>query len=81
MVPFSGVSHRKNLNQEPDEIKCCREKGVPVECFGYCLKERNNAESRAITGVCEKWLKQMGQCREGLLILYIHKFYNVWYIS
>ena len=79
MVPFSGVSHRKNLNQETDEEKCCREKGVPEKCSGLCLTEIKNAESRAITGVCKDWLKQIGQCMKGLLILYIHKFYNVWH--
>ena len=80
MVPFSGVSHRKNQNQEEDaRIKCCREKGVPEKCSGLCLTEIKNAESRAITGVCKDWLKQIGQCMKGLLILYIHKFYNVWH--
>ena len=40
---------------------CCREKGVPDICFGYCLKERK-AESRAITGICHRWFELIGKC-------------------
>ena len=43
-------------------------------CFGYCLTERKNTQSRAITGFCEEWLKQIGQCSKGILISYINKF-------
>ena len=58
---------------ESDGIKCCREKGVSDICFGYCLTEEKNTKSGAITGVCEEWLKQIGHCRKGLLISYIHE--------
>jgi len=53
------------VKQETDGVKCCREKGVPEMCFGYCLTERKNTQSRAITGFCEEWLKQIGQCSKG----------------
>ena len=53
---------------ETDEIKCCRENGVPDYCFGYCLIERKKSESRAVTGVCKRWLEQIGHCTKGLLI-------------
>ena len=58
---------------ETDGIKCCREKGVSDLCFGYCLKENRNTKSRAITGRCKEWFEQIGNCKKGLLISYIHK--------
>ena len=57
-----------------DGTKCCREEGVPDYCFGYCLTGRKNTASRAITGACKEWLKEIGDCSKGLLISYIHKF-------
>ena len=48
---------------ETDGKECCREKGVPEYCFGYCLTGTTKTKSRAITGFCEEWLKQIGQCR------------------
>ena len=53
---------------ETDGIECCRENGVPEYCFGYCLKETKETKSRAITGACEEWLKQIGQCNKGLSV-------------
>ena len=43
---------------------CCREKGVPDVCFGFCRKEKN-VGSRVVTGTCDKWLETIGKCRGG----------------
>ena len=48
-----------------DDTKCCREKGVPDYCFGYCSTGSKNAASRAITGACKNWLKQISDCDKG----------------
>ena len=54
--------------EDPRE-KCCREKGVPDVCFGYCMRTRTHEASRfrsgGITGICEKWLDEIGECRQG----------------
>ena len=53
MVPCPGVS-------------CCREKGVPDVCFGYCEKESSSKQRQAIqTGICQNWFEQIGICRGG----------------
>ena len=49
-----------------DETTCCREKGVPDVCFGYCEKATSDDERSGIkTGICEKWFPVIGQCRGG----------------
>ena len=74
-ITLSFVECKSNIfDIETDGINCCREKGVPDVCFGYCLTERKNTKSRAITGFCEQWLKQIGHCKTGLLISYINTF-------
>ena len=60
---FYSESNSIIFEIETDGKECCREKGVPEYCFGYCLKEATETKSRAITGFCEEWLKQIGQCR------------------
>ena len=48
---------------------CCREKGVPDTCFGYCAKEcyclknKKQVESRRITGTCQEWFEVIAKCR------------------
>ena len=59
-----------------DDTKCCREKGVPDYCLGYCSTGSKNAASRAITGMCKNWLKEISDCDKGLLISYIHEVIN-----
>ena len=54
--------------------KCCREKGVPDVCFGYCSIGSTDVSSRAVTGACKNWLKEISDCDKGILISYIHKF-------
>ena len=47
--------------------ECCREKGVVDVCFGYCESERSNAARSVMkTGICEKWFKQIAECRDGI---------------
>ena len=57
------------LQIETPEEKCCREKGVIDECFGFCQREDGAIESRDIqtlqTGVCGVWFKQIEQCSTG----------------
>ena len=52
--------------------KCCREKGVPDVCFGYCQKESRNDKLRIKGGICTRWFKIIGECRKGKIILQIH---------
>jgi hypothetical protein len=50
----------------PDEEKCCREKGVPSVCFGYCERTTRYSQRSGIkAGICEKWFKVIGKCRGG----------------
>ena len=52
--------------------KCCREKGVPDVCFGYCQKESRNDKLRIKDGICTRWFKIIGECRKGKIIRQIH---------
>ena len=52
--------------------ECCREKGVPDVCFGYCIRKGTPAVDRTgirgtllITQICEKWFDEIGECRPG----------------
>merc|ERR550519_1273816 len=45
--------------------KCCREKGVPYLCFGYCDRDSSIEQRQGMkTGVCENWIQQIVKCRE-----------------
>ena len=47
-------------------MSCCKEKGVPDVCFGYCEKERTSKQRQGIqTGICKSWFEQIGICLGG----------------
>ena len=53
---------------EPPLEQCCRDRGVPDVCFGYCMKEhRGPNEARRIqTGICKNWFKDIRDCQHGI---------------
>merc|ERR1712136_612155 len=56
----------RSLTGTPNDVtKCCQEKGVADYCFGYCSTGSKNAASRAITGACKNWLKEISDCEKG----------------
>ena len=55
--------------------KCCREKGVPDVCFGYCEKDRTTEQRQGMkTGICDKWFEAIGKCLQGIPFLSISNF-------
>ena len=45
---------------------CCRKKGVPNVCIGYCLRKRKN-KNKEKTGICcMKWFDDILKCLEGI---------------
>lgn len=58
-----------NPAMNSDTEACCREKGVPDICFGYCEKatSENDEQARAdlwgpATGICGIWSDVIGKC-------------------
>ena len=51
---------------DPGE-ECCRENGVDYVCLGYCERDKSNKDRSGMkTGICEKWFKIIGECRDGI---------------
>ena len=65
----------------PDAEACCREKGVPEVCFGYCKKPKkptSNDGKLAMmsTGICGKWFEVIGKCMGGRYK--VNTMYDIW---
>ena len=58
---------------------CCRKKGVPAACLGYCKAQRGDNERAVMKeGNCEKWFEQIGECNKGTLnIVFMGKKYTI----
>ena len=63
-------TNQRALDTSAEE--CCRERGVPDVCFGYCEKENEVAVQRNLqTGICGKWFKA-GELVKGSILLLTH---------
>ena len=48
---------------------CCKTKGVPDACLGYCELETKKAASRSMhTGICKKYEKYIKECQKGTIL-------------
>ena len=80
-LKFTIFKHRKSIilsletdTAPPTVTKCCRTKGVPDDCFGYCEEFEGDTERGATnTGNCKEWFGVITGCiRKGTFILFVN---------
>ena len=50
--------------------ECCKSKGVPRLCLGFCEREEKKFESLQRSTQCSEFREKMETCLEGMVILY-----------
>ena len=43
--------------------KCCHDRGIPVECIGFCTPASEVARSNSVVEVCNKVMDSIIECR------------------